>query len=399
MRDIVIVAQYLRDIENFEGNNSRFVYLAKMLRDKQCYVEIITSDYHHSPKTHFKNVGELEGIKVTAIHEPGYPKNVCLKRFSSHKELAKNIKKYLSKRKKPDAIYVAVPSLAVAEVCAGYCKANKVKFIVDIQDLWPEAFKMVFSIPVISDIGFYPMKKQADNIYAAADEIVAVSQTYADRALRVNSKCKLGKSIYLGTDLKEFDNIAEDNKLKSKPKGEVWLSYIGTLGYSYDLVSVIDALKILKDKGINNIKFIVMGDGPLKSKFEKYAKEKGIYAEFTGGLSYVKMVGILTVCDIAVNPIRKGSSGSIINKVGDYAAAGLPVINTQENPEYQNLLIEYNAGLNCANGNALDLADKLLILYNDILMKMLIGQNNRKLAEDKFDRQYSYKTIIDIILE
>ena len=29
--DIVIVAQYLRDLECFDGNNSRFLYIAKML--------------------------------------------------------------------------------------------------------------------------------------------------------------------------------------------------------------------------------------------------------------------------------------------------------------------------------------------------------------------------------
>ena len=32
--DIVIVSQYLRDIENFEGNNSRFLYLANMLKKR-----------------------------------------------------------------------------------------------------------------------------------------------------------------------------------------------------------------------------------------------------------------------------------------------------------------------------------------------------------------------------
>lgn len=58
------------------------------------------------------------------------------------------------------------------------------------------------------------------------------------------------------------------------------------------------------------------------------------------------MVGLLCSCDIAVNPIKKGSAGSIINKVGDYAAAGIPVVNTQENLEYKNILEEYNAGIN-----------------------------------------------------
>lgn len=50
--------------------------------------------------------------------------------------------------------------------------------------------------------------------------------------------------------------------------------------------------------------------------------EKEIYAEFTGRLSYEKMVGLLCSCDIVVNPINKGAAQSITNKVGDYALSG-----------------------------------------------------------------------------
>ena len=48
---------------------------------------------------------------------------------------------------------------------------NDVRFIIDVQDIWPEAFKIILNIPVLSDIIYYPMKKQADYIYSAADEI------------------------------------------------------------------------------------------------------------------------------------------------------------------------------------------------------------------------------------
>ena len=86
--DIVIVSQYLRDIECFESNNSRFVYIAKLLAmSKNNNVEIITSDFNHTKKEKFNKVGKLDGVKITACHEPGYPKNVCLKRFNSHKKL------------------------------------------------------------------------------------------------------------------------------------------------------------------------------------------------------------------------------------------------------------------------------------------------------------------------
>lgn len=60
--------------------------------------------------------------------------------------------------------------------------------MIDIQDIWPEAFKMVFNVPIISDLIFYPMKKMADYIYSRADSIVAVSDTYADRASTVNKE-------------------------------------------------------------------------------------------------------------------------------------------------------------------------------------------------------------------
>lgn len=394
--DVIIIAQYMRNIEELSSNNSRFLYLAHMLA-KEYQVEIITSDFSHGIKKHVTKIGDSGAIKITVLHEPGYSKNVCLKRFASHKQLARNVFRYLNLRKKPDVVYAAVPSLDVAYAAASYCMKNKTRFIIDIQDLWPEAFKMVFSIPIISDIIFYPMKRQANYIYNRADEIIAVSQTYVDRGLESSKKCKKGYSIFLGTDLSYFDELAEVNKYTGKSKNEMWLAYIGTLGHSYDLISTIDALKILKDKGIDNIKFIIMGDGPLKSKFEKHVQDKGVHAEFTGRLDYGKMVGLLTTCDIAVNPISKGAAQSIINKHADYAAAGLPVINTQESTEYRNLVDNYKIGLNCINSDPEDMAEKLMILLDNKEMRKEMGKNSRKLAEEKFNRLKTYKKIIALI--
>lgn len=350
--DIVIVAQYLRNLECFDGNNSRFLYIAKMLaKSNKNNIEIITSDFSHARKTNFNKIDKIDGIKFTVCHETGYERNVSLKRFISHKELAINIKKYLKNRKKPDVIYAAVPSLSVAKVCAKFCEKNNIKFIIDVQDLWPEAFKMVFNIPVISNLIFYPMKKQADYIYSKADKIIAVSETYCNRALKVNKKTKKGLSVFLGTDLEYFDKCKESNKTEFNDKF-IRIAYIGTLGHSYNIKFVIDAIKVLNNKGINNIKFIIMGDGPLKSEFEEYAKEKNVDCEFTGRLPYEEMIGILCSCDIAVNPIKAKSAGSIINKVGDYASAGLPVINSQENEEYRRLIEEKEIGINVENNDS-----------------------------------------------
>lgn len=395
--DIVIVAQYLRDLECFDGNNSRFLYIAKMLaKSNKNNIEIITSDFSHARKTNFNKIDKIDGIKFTVCHETGYERNVSLKRFISHKELAINIKKYLKERKKPDVIYLAVPSLSVGKICTKFCDKNDIKLIIDIQDLWPEAFKMVFNIPIISNLIFFPMKKQADYIYSRADEIVAVSETYCNRALKVNKKTKKGLSVFLGTDLKYFDECKKNNKIEFDDD-VIRIAYIGTLGHSYNIKFVIDAISILNKKGINNIKLIVMGDGPLKQEFEEYAKERNINCEFTGKLKYENMIGLLCSCDIAVNPIKAKSAGSIINKVGDYAAAGLPVINSQESKEYRYLIDENQIGINVENDDSKSMSSAIELMCSDYKKRKEYGNNNRKLAEKKFDRQNTYSKIINVI--
>ncbi|MFK4998689.1 glycosyltransferase [Bacillus sp. N9] len=238
-----------------------------------------------------------------------------------------------------------------------------------------------------------PYVKKANYIYSMADEVIAVSKTYVNRALKVNNKCRIGHDIFLGVELSHFDKLVKENKLLSKPKDEIWVAYIGTLGHSYDLVSVIDALKLLKDRGVTNIKLVVMGEGPLRTRFEEHSNSQGVYAEFTGKLGYAEMVGILSSCDIAVNPIKAGSAGSVINKVGDYSSAGLPVLNTQESIEYRKLVEDNRIGINCINGSKEDLANKLLKLCDDPGLRRNMGINSRRLAEEKFDRGQIYKKL------
>ena len=320
----------------FEGGNSRFTYILNMLDHKKNQLELITSNFRHSTKSKREySPKKLSKVpyKITLLDEPGYKKNVSIKRFYSHKILSINLKKYLKKIDKPDLIYCAVPSLDLAKEAAKYAKNNNIRFIIDVQDLWPEAFKMVFKIPIINDIVFLPLTLKANYIYKNADDIIAVSETYVKRALSVNKKLVKGLSVFLGTDLNYFDKCQKNNKVVYKDN-IIRIAYIGTLGTSYDIKLIIDSIKILYSKGIKNIKFVIMGDGPLKESFELYAKQSEIDYEFTGRLDYEKMVGLLSSCDICVNPIVGSSVASIINKVGDYAASGLPVINTQNTPRW-----------------------------------------------------------------
>lgn len=391
--DIVILANFTMDFS--VSDNGRFSYLADLL-SKSNSVEVITSDFYHITKSQRAPSPKDLPYEITFLHEPGYPKNVCLKRFYSHFIWGINVLRYLKKRKKTDVIYCAVPSLTGPNLVARYCEKNNIRFIIDVQDLWPEAFQMVVDIPIISDLAFMPFRTLADGIYKRANAICAVSDTYCKRALRVNRKCKKGTTVFLGTELETFDNYAAKEPILKKEDDEIWLAYCGTLGSSYDLTCVIDALSMLKN---DKVRFIVMGDGPKQNEFKAYAKKRQIKATFTGRLQYDKMCSLLSACDITVNPISHMAAQSIINKHADYLAAGLPILSTQENKEFRALVKNNKIGYNCRNNNAEDLANKIIRLVNNEGLRKEMGRNARKLAEELFDRKRSYLKIQKVIVQ
>ncbi len=395
-KDILLITNYY----HFESEklSTRYRGFANVIAS-EFSLEIVTSSFWHLNKKHRDisslNISELP-YKVTFCHEPGYKRNIGLKRIHSYTIFGKNVLKYLKTRKKPDLIILSVPSLAVADYVSLYANENHIPVILDIQDLWPEAFKMALDIPMVSDILFFPMKKQAERIYSRADTIMAVSDTYVDFGLRFNPGAR-GLSIYIGTDPALFSIKDKGEAAVRNTARDFQVVYIGALGHSYDIKIVISAIRILKERGYGNILFKVIGSGVLQEEFRNYAKANGVRCEFTGQLEYGAMMEVLHHCDIAVNPIIGKSVSTIINKVSDYAAAGLPVINTQNSDEYKNLLDQYSAGINVENGNAEALAAAIEELYTSPDKLEQMAHNAQHLFYEKFDRSKSYPKLVDEI--
>lgn len=397
MIDVVIIAPFI--ILPYESGNCRFIYLSKLLSEKydNVNVELISSDFNHPTKSHRsqKSYTISDNFKITLLEEIGYKKNISIKRFYSHYKFSKKLRMYLNHRVQPNVIYCAIPSLRAGYEASQYVKNRGIPFLIDIQDLWPEAFEMIFDVPILKNILFYSFKKQADYIYESADEIIAVSDTYAKRAMSVNQKCNEYHRVYLGSDLMTFDTVDP----VEKKDDIISIVYIGTLGSSYDLITCLNALHLLNLEGIKNINFIIMGCGPLENKFKSVAQKLNINSIFTGKLKYESMIGILKSCDIALNPLKKGAAQSIINKVCDYAMAGLPVINSLECIEYQELLKKYNAGINVECENVESMYQALKIMINDVHLRKSMGVNSRKMGIELFNRATTYKILINLIKE
>lgn len=160
--------------------------------------------------------------------------------------------------------------------------------------------------------------------------VVGTSDEYRDRPFKNQNRNVPKVTVYVGNEIKVFDEGAEENKASvAKPEGEFWVSYAGTIGTSYDIRTMVLAGEELIRRGHPDIKIKILGGGPMKDELEKLAKDNKIKnVEFVGYAPYDKMAAYLAESDILVNSFVKKAPQSIVTKIGDYLAAGKAMINT-----------------------------------------------------------------------
>lgn len=407
---ILLIAHFCDEVGL--GGNNRFNYLSALLAAQGYQVELMTSGFSHTTKQP-KQVqpSAVTDFKLTYIDEPSYTRNVSLRRFWAHRKMATNLARALRERTliaDPDLVYCAVPSLAVAEAASEYATRIGKPLVIDVQDLWPDAFFMVGPLRKCTWL-FEPLQAQARRIYARADGVVAVSQRYLDRAVAATTTNRPQQVMYLGTDLQRFDAYAAG--ARQRPASAcITFVYLGTLGHSYDLKTAISAFKRAQQTVANTgakretpqLRLLVIGDGPLQQEFTAYAQQQDVAVDFVGRLPYAETVQRLVECDVALNVISQGAAQSIINKHADYAAAGLPVLSTQECAEYCELLRTYGAGISCVadepNSTRVDqLAKAMVELAENTQLRRQLGRGSRQMAEALFDRRATYPQLIALL--
>ena len=389
---------------NGEKGYSRFRYIGDFLSDAGYQVDLITTTFQHWEKAQ-RDIDTIKKedykFRLKFIYEPGYRKNIDPRRIWSHHIAAKNLTKLLEQDGDYDLIYCEIPPNDVALAAAEYAKKKGIPFVPDVNDLWPEAMRMVLDIPVVSDILFYPLQRDAEKVYSLVSGIIGTSDEYRDRPLKNQKLDVPRKTVYVGNEIAEFDRGVEKYGPEiQKPEGEFWVSYAGTIGTSYDIRTMVLAGKELLDRGMSQIKFKILGGGPLKDELENLAKEQGcVNVEFVGYAPYPKMAAYLAKSDILVNSFVKKAPQSIVTKIGDYLAAGKPMINTCMSPEFRQKVENDGFGINILPEDVKILADAIAELYEDRDGCRIMGEKARKIAEEQFDRPESYKKIIELIEE
>lgn len=387
---------------NDEKGYTRFRYICEFLTDAGYQVDLITTTFQHWEKAQ-RDLDKIRkdhykfGIKF--IYEPGYKKNIDLRRVRSHAAAAKNLRAFLEKEGGYDLIYAEIPPNDVALAAAEFAKKKGIPFVADVNDLWPEAMRMVLDIPVVSDILFYPLKRDAEKVYRLVSGVIGTSDEYRDRPFQAQDRPIPRETVYVGNELKEFDEGAEKNRDEvRKSEGEFWVSYAGTIGTSYDIRTMVLAAEELLKRGRTEIKFKILGGGPMKDELEELALSRNISSvEFVGYAPYDKMAAYLKASDILVNSFVRKAPQSIVTKIGDYLAAGKPMINTCMSPEFRAKVEHDGFGINIEPEDVNVLADAVERLYRDKNICLEMGKRARQIAEEQFDRPKSYRKIVSLI--
>lgn len=294
-------------------------------------VTLWTQDWSHAKKSRREERPVDGAFALRFVHVPGYRRNICFSRIWSHWRFARNwTAAAVRMSEKPQIVVVSSPPLFIGGEVRRFCAKVGAKYVVDIMDAWPETFERV--VPRWS---LCWMRTIAACNYRGAAGITAVARGYLELASGYGAECPM-HLCYHGIQLTQG---ALESKRSRKPDPScVRLVYIGNMSLSYDLATVVDAVR--SDGGLT---LDLAGSGPDEPSLRERAAGCP-RIRFHGYLDEEGLRSLLSSADVGVVPMFDESCVGIPYKLADYAAAGLPVANSLHG-ETAELLSRHNAGV------------------------------------------------------
>ncbi|OCA88289.1 hypothetical protein A8F94_10855 [Bacillus sp. FJAT-27225] len=178
-------------------------------------------------------------------------------------------------------------------------------------------------------------------------------------------------------DLNKDSEVTTIEKLK-KQYGDFALM-VGRISPQKDHFTVIQAIKILKEKYGKYLKTVFVGDGPLRKQVEEYAIENGVsdLIIFEGTRedvqNYYKAAKIF---------IHSSPSEGLPTVLLEAMAAGLPIVATDSKPGVREILGENDCGLICPIKEPEKMAQKVCeLLDDDDLYNQLIIKGKQRIGD------------------
>lgn len=309
---------------------------------------------------------------------------------------------------RPDVIVAS--SVHPLACVAGIKIANryKCKCVVEIADLWPQTlidFGMISKNGLTAKV-LYQLEQW---IYKNADKIVFTMEggkDYVIETFGTNKYINLSKINYInnGIDIDNFNKQKIKHRYEDKElnKNELFkVIYTGSLGEANATHYIVEAARIIQNKGYENIKVIIFGSGYKKTELEEYCKINNLKnVSFKGRVDKKYIPNILNKSNLNIftgKNINLYKYGLSLNKMFDYMASGKPALSNIECG--YDMLEKYNFGITVQGGSAEALAEGILKFYNMPKNEYNRYCQNALQAAQDFDFKVLTDKLEEIILE
>ena len=252
--------------------------------------------------------------------------------------------------------------------------------------------------PIFNWLFFFPaeliMSRFTDTLITINHEDYSNARKYFSNR---KGSLKIHHIFGIGVDSKKFNPIetSQKNDLKriNGYENNFVITYVAEYIKRKNHKLIIDMVKIIKEN-IPEIKILFAGKGELMEETKLYAKENGVYdlIEFLGFRKDIET--IYQASDIVISSCNEEGLGL---NIAEGMFTGLPAVASNVRGHREMIVDGYNGFLFEIN-NANDMANKIVLLYNDrkLLREMSL---NSKESIQKFSIKNSLESMTNIYEE
>ncbi|WP_257350250.1 glycosyltransferase family 4 protein [Pseudalkalibacillus decolorationis] len=382
----------------------RLYEVGKELIDRGHEVEVLTAFPHHPHgiipdeyKGKFYQFEVLDGIPVHRSWIYPSPKGSFWRRLISYFSFTFSAFFSVIKAKKTDVIICTSPPLFLG--ITGYIasKMKHAKFVFNVADIWPES---AVELGILKNKSFIKLAERLESfLYKKSWKIATATEGIKDYMIRNGKDIEDVFLLPNGVNTVQFSPLSKNKELLNTLKltEKKVFTFAGRMGYAQALDSVLNAAKIVQDKGCGQISFLFVGDGPERQNLIKQANELGLEnVIFHDPVPVTKMPEIFSITHFSLVTLKNIDlfKGARPSKIFPALSTGTPVLFSGAG-ESVKLISENYCGVISKPEDPQDLAEKIIDCVNMSNEKYEdLSQNGREFVE----REYSWKRIVDDLL-
>ena len=288
-------------------------------------------------------------------------------------------------------ITVGIPGLI-----ARYLRRRPLVF--EVRDLWPEG---AIQLGVLRSRVMIRIARAFEGLcYRSSRAVVAASPGQAAWVSQRCPSCEV-EVVPNASDNELFGEAEPPANLPDGLRGKKLVIYTGTLGLIDNCIQIVEAAKILADRGEDEVAIVFIGDGKERTMLEEAAGQRGLANTHFLGLMpktevarWVRASSCMLISFLPVPVLDTVSP----NKLFDAFAAGVPVVQTTQG-WIKDLLDREECGITVPPGDAEAMMDAILRLVRDDQLRERMGRNAKRVALEQFDRDMLAERMRRVLLE